>query len=184
MKKKMILFTILIILVIILLICLWGLNYVKTHLGEGKQETDNLILNNMLEIEDSGEKNTVIWYAEKYIELCNNKDDQTLYNILDQEYIDKYNIDFKNIFEFLNEYTSKKIDIEFIKYKNITLTIRNYYIIGKVGDKDIKLLIKFDYDNNAFSVIPCDDMSNNDFLNKTSSEPVEIYSGNGFTFIN
>lgn len=190
MNKKLVIYIILIILAIILLICVYELNYIKTHKGEGQEETDNVILNTMMEIEDTGEKDTVIWYAEQYIEICNNFDMEdeesnsieTLFDILDEEYIQENNIDETNISQFLTKYNRNNIDVEFLQFKNITATIKNYYLIGKAGNEDIKMIIKFDYEHETFSIIPCNDMDRDKFLNKTSSQPIEEFTSNIFEF--
>jgi len=190
MNKKKIIIIMITLLLIILIICFFELNYIKKYSGDGYEETDNVILNKMMDIGDLGEKNTVKWYANEYVRLCNNiyvadKENDTidsLFQILDEEYIQENNIDETNISKFLAKYNGNNIDVEFLQFKNITASIKNYYLTGKIGNQEIKIILKFDYEHQTFSIIPCDDMNRDEFINKTSNQPIEEYDSNIFQF--
>ena len=182
MNKKRILLIMLIIFVIVLCICVYTVNYISKNRVTEKGETDAKVLGEMKEIEDTTERNTVIWYADCYVGLCNNKSDEALMSVLDQDYILENDINEENVIDIVGEYPGGKINVEFLEAKRATVTINNYYLKGKVGNKQIKLLIRFDYSNQTFAITPCNDLSDTEFLQKFSNKTIENYYDNLFKF--
>lgn len=100
--------------------------------------------------------------AAKYISYLVSKDYKAVYNLLDDNYIDKNNITESNLIDYIEFYDKNyNLKIESMyQYKDFNI----YYIKGKLieegmnasntSSKDFKITLKLDETNYKFSIIP------------------------------
>ncbi len=105
---------------------------------------------------------TVEKCASKYVSYLMSKDYKVIYNLLDDNYIDKNGITEDTVSKYVESY-DKYYGLEInamYQYKDLNI----YYIKGKLVDsgmdiinpekKDFKVTVKLDDKNNKFSIIP------------------------------
>lgn len=138
-----------------------------------------------------------IKYINNYINYIANEDSVGVYNLLDKRYIEKNNISYSNVLDYVDDYPQlssfKAINMKYVKLSfNITL----YYVTGEIYKNDIdgeilvddnfSVVIINDFDNMTFSIYPVDsnyktiindfkkkNIDNNSYNNIVSSELID-----------
>ena len=106
-------------------------------------------------------------YINNYINYIANNDSVSVYNLLDKRYIEKNNISYSNVLDYIDEYPllssfkARKMD-----YAKLSFNITLYYVTGEIYKNDIdgevlvddnfSAVIVNDFDNMSFSIYPTD----------------------------
>ena len=182
--KRSIIIISLIIIIILISIVLINLNKIKEQEKQENLEVENAEKIKIQEIEVEKKiynylyLNSVLDKVFEYVSgtQTNVKNAEALINLLDKEYINKYNITEENVFSVLNEY--KNIDSYFSKeiYKKEIAQRQNitgiYYYIKGIDRKDsqenyIYTLIKQDLQNSTYSI---NILTEDEFYNKEKED--------------
>lgn len=160
--------------IIIILLLLLIISIINIY---NKNDNDNTFTNNIEIIE--GDNNvledikvvtnphmyfTVKSCIEKYISYISQGDNESVYKILDNEYIIKFNISEENIFNII-ETTNNPFTISIEKmYFKENNNIQEYYVSAilieedmngeVIKEKEFKITVKLDINNMIYSVIP------------------------------
>lgn len=158
-KNRIILFIIFILLIFLSFYIYDYFN--KEEVEEKKEDSVKYVLLN-----DYSRFFTVNSCVYKYISYLQNKDTNSLLEILDKDFKTKNSINSNNIYNYLENlegnysFTSKKIYYEKINKKYI-----KYYVYGhlskdlmdEIGEKEDRYyIVTFDIENYLFSIIPYD----------------------------
>ena len=115
---------------------------------------------------------------------------QSIYNILDVQYIKEKNITINNIREKVKIY-QEKVKFKLIKFKELEKNeIESYAVYGKIEKKDnlekiedVYFIVNIDTGNNLFSIIPLQDeniMSIDDISKENANKELERNTDNIF----
>ena len=165
MNKLKYIFIILIILTVILVIINLYFRYREYANPEKGEETDT-VSEDKVEVEDEGEKNTVLWCVQTYIDTLKKQDTDKLAGILDEEYVQQKEIN--SVMINLQEQDENFAYSSMVK-QDITVEIANYYV---EGENNFKAIVKMDYGQGTFSIIPCSDLTTEEFTSKTYNQSV------------
>lgn len=152
---------VILIIIILILISVLGLLYLnKSDNKDIKEEKVNYYLLN-----DYSRFFTINSCINKYVSNLNNKNYDNILKILDSDYKNQNNIDINNINNFIDNldgnynFVSKKI-----YYNELSKDIIIYYIKGYLVSDELDVvdsnkldkyyIVKFDLNNNLFSIIP------------------------------
>ena len=184
--KRFILIISLIIIFILITIVLIKSNKIKEQEKLEKLEIENAEKVNIQDVEEEKKiytylyANDVIDKVFEYISETkkNIKNAEALINLLDKDYINKYNITQENVFSVLADY--KNIDSYFSKeiYKKEIAQRQNingvyYYIKGIVRkdgqENELYTLIKQDFQNSTYSI---NILTEDEFYNKEKEDKI------------
>ena len=147
--------------------------------------------------------------ANKFLTAMLEENSETIYNMLNPEYVKEFNITKTNAFEKVNclnfenldEYKLDNLEVK-IKIKDMyriekSVNIRNYFVYGNIvnniNDEEIpyNLIINMDSKNNTFYILPNDyvkeyqyDSTNNIESYQVSFEEIQSNEYNNFQFVN
>ena len=147
--------------------------------------------------------------ANKFLTAMLEENSETIYNMLNPEYVKEFNITKTNAFEKVNclnfenldEYQLDNLEVK-IKIKDMyriekSVNIRNYFVYGNIvnniNDEEIpyNLIINMDSKNNTFYILPNDyvkeyqyDSTNNIESYQVSFEEIQSNEYNNFQFVN
>ncbi len=167
MNKLKYIFIILIILTVILIAINLYFRYQEYANSEKGEETDT-VSEEKVDVEDEGERNTVLWCVQTYIDTLKEQDTDKLAGTLDNEYIQQGEIN--SIMLKLREQDEEFTYSHMIK-QDVTVEIANYYV---EGENNFKVIVKMDYGQGTFSIIPCSDLTTEEFTSKTYSQSVSL----------
>lgn len=117
-------------------------------------------------------KKCIVTFYNNYLSYCNSKNDyEKVYNLLDKEYIDMFNITENNLIGEFGSY--KKIDIDITNMYVIAIENNKkiYFAYGYIIDNidsevtDLAIEIRIDNKNNTFSVLPYKYLKEKGYLN-------------------
>ena len=165
MNKLKYIFIILIILTVILVTINLYFRYREYANPEKGEETDT-VSKDKVEVEDEGEKNTVLWCVQTYIDTLKKQDTDKLVGILDEEYVQQREIN-SVMLKFQEQ--DENFVYSYMTKQNINLEIVNYYV---EGHDNSKIIVKIDYGQGTFSIIPCSDLTTEEFNLRTYDQPV------------
>ena len=124
-------------------------------------ETENLKYEELEKLTDSDDIATVYEYIKDYITYFQNKEEIKIKNITDMQYMEKYEIDYN---QFDN---NQKYIVNSVFYENEKSTLSRYYIFGVNKNyinnnftyTNFAFIIRCDYDNMTFSIIPINNVT-------------------------
>lgn len=161
-KKLIVLIIILIILVIVALIILKHLNKKEENIEISKENNPELYtLLDIQDVEDENEFFIINNCVNEFLLAENENDNKRIFNMLDEEYKEKYGISTTNVLdkvnvlngEFSNFFVSK------VSYREISFQQKyQYFVYGKIFENDYKdsygvyVIVNLDFINNSFSV--------------------------------
>lgn len=132
--------------------------------------------------------NTYIYYIKEIKGIIDFQkyDDETiiesgasqLYNILDPEYISKYNIKKSDLQNKIKEYDNYDLKIKEMYLYEKSSSINIYIVYANLGNDDLQLIIKTDSQNMTFSVFLDDYMRENKYGPNMYIESIEISDDN------
>lgn len=138
-----------------------------------------------------------IKYINNYINYIANEDSVGVYNLLDKRYIERNNISYSNVLDYVSDYPQlSSFKARNMKYVKLSFNITLYYVTGEVYKNDIdgevlvdesfSVVIVNDFDNMSFSIYPVDsnyktiingikkkNIDNNSYNNIVSSELID-----------
>lgn len=167
MNKLKYIFIILIILTVILIAINLYFRYQEYANSEKGEETDT-VSEEKVDVEDEGERNTVLWCVQTYIDTLKEQDTDKLAGILDEEYVKQGEVN--SVMPKLQEQDENFVYSSMIK-QDVTVEIANYYV---EGENNFKVIVKMDYGQGTFSIIPCSDLTTEEFASKTYSQSVSL----------
>lgn len=138
----------------IVIVCICAICLVVAFLFNYKSNYEKLIHVNEYDVFFSN-----VNYLNNYISKIANNDNNAVYNLLDDKYIDKNNITIDNVIDFIGNYSSfssfEATDMTFVQVNDDFI----YYVQGKIYEEtyEDKILIDDDYsiviitDENNFS---------------------------------
>lgn len=206
-KKIIILLLILLVICLVILLVVSRKNDLKTadysNDSERVEESINIQTNNIIKYETN--KNvyyTVVSVIIKYIDSVAINDSSALLNMLDSEYITKYNINEDNITK-ITEIMPLENDFQYYVFKPDTIysvdegkitthfVYGYYYNISDMNKKNINLMIQLDTVNHTFNVYNYKYMSDNGYDNlkigdsyNSYKEEIQNRENNTFEYVN
>lgn len=214
-KIKMLIIGLLILLVIIILVFSIIMYYNGQENNSDSKETEfEKQIDYEAQITAEKEDNRNRYYAtvsiaNKFLTAMLEENSETIYNMLNPEYVKEFNITKANAFEKVNclsfenldEYQLDNLEVK-IKIKDMyriekSVNIRNYFVYGNIvnniNDEEIpyNLIINMDSKNNTFYILPNDyvkeyqyDSTNNIESYQVSFEEIQSNEYNNFQFVN
>lgn len=168
-KIKILLIMSIILLIALLLLVLYINNNSKKEIFIEKPQ---FVEKKELQIvQNRSEYYTILSYINSYINCLNSKDENTIINILDKQYKTDNNITEKNLFDKIKTFsTLKGFTVENMYYEVVN-NIGIYYVNGKTSnirdidgniaeeleEEQFNIIVIVDYNNNSYSIIPCDE---------------------------
>lgn len=204
-KNKKIIICIIAILIFVIIMILCALFYIKGINKENTNNTQSINQNEYIDGELEGKeveiesnrtlsksiiKNdyyTLIECTKIYQEAINNlidnnnqENQQKLFNLLDDEYIQQENVNNSNLKNIFSNYTKFEMYIDEILKTQLSNTVSAYYINGKIRnitDSQINkynIILKIDFGNNTFSVYPYEYIKNNQMQQLSENSVINI----------
>lgn len=193
MNKRKIILTIICILVIIIIIIIIKLILIKTNEKDeyGREfieevETKN---NSINVVKNSIDFYTVKAIANKYFNALLYEETESVYNMLDLNYIKNFNITKENVIEKLNYFTEYNKDNDSL-YLTVTINdmyqiqdsnqISTFFVYGytfdssKIKKIEFSLMMELDSTNKTFYILPYDYMEKNGYLDVSENKTIEI----------
>ena len=171
--KKMLILCILIIILIVSILTIREILLKKKEENSEYKVTasERETFGEILSITSREEYFMVVECVNTYINAIKNNNDMLLYNILDKQVIDKYDLKVNNInlmrdIDSNSKYKIKKIDANMISFIDT-----NYYIYGEIEDVERKsktnynMIVRRNFDTSTFSIIPNKYLENTDLMN-------------------
>lgn len=206
-KKIIILLLILLVICLVILLVVSRKNDLKTadysNDSERVEESIKSETNNIIEYEKN--KNiyyTIVSIITKYIDSAAINDNSVLLNMLDSEYITKYNINEYNINE-ITEITPLEDDFQYYVFRPNTIysvdegkitthfVYGYYYNISDMNKRDINLMVQLDTVNQTFNIYNYKYMSDNGYNNlkigdsyNAYKEEIQNKGSNKFGYVN
>ena len=103
---------------------------------------------------------------QTYIDTLKKQDTDKLAGILDEEYVQQKEIN--SVMINLQEQDENFAYSSMVK-QDITVEIANYYV---EGENNFKVIVKMDYGQGTFSIIPCRDLTTEEFTSKIYNQSV------------
>lgn len=91
---------------------------------------------------------------QKYMGYLKEKDIEKIYGCLDEEFLEKENITKNSITKELENWKTGDFTAEKMYVYDDTETISEYFVAGLMENKEYYIIVKVDYDNETFSVLP------------------------------
>ena len=204
-KNKKIIICIIAILIFVIIMILCALFYIKGINKENTNNTQSINQNEYIDGELEGKeveiesnrtlsksiiKNdyyTLIECTKIYQEAINNlidnnnqENQQKLFNLLDDEYIQQENVNNSNLKNIFSNYTKFEMYTDEILKTQLSNTVSAYYINGKIRnitDSQINkynIILKIDFGNNTFSVYPYEYIKNNQMQQLSENSVINI----------
>ncbi len=204
-KNKKIIICIIAILIFVIIMILCALFYIKGINKKNTNNTQSINQNEYIDGELEGKeveiesnrtlsksiiKNdyyTLIECTKIYQEAINNlidnnnqENQQKLFNLLDDEYIQQENVNNSNLKNIFSNYTKFEMYIDEILKTQLSNTVSAYYINGKIRnitDSQINkynIILKIDFGNNTFSVYPYEYIKNNQMQQLSENSVINI----------
>lgn len=194
--KKIII--IVIVLIILITVALLLVKYIdKKDKQENFENTLVMEITNTIEIlSNRNEYFVVKSCATDYLSSIAQKNNEMAYSLLDKNYIEEYNINEENVFNYLDKYNSEELLIDKIYTIQDTEQIYTYFVYGKLLDvttsniEEFKTVVRLDKANDVYSVIPYKYIQDNQYSIKLGStisfeyNKIEDKQYNSFTFNN
>lgn len=92
--------------------------------------------------------------VQKYMEYLKENDIEKIYGCLDEEYLEKENIDKNNITKEIKNWKTGNFTAKKMYVYDDTETISEYFVAGLMENKEYYIIVKIDYNNETFSVLP------------------------------
>lgn len=186
-KKLIIIF----IILLIVIIAITSITYVMNKKAKTAEEQQNVVTYketyNIETVKDATDFYTVKNICDSYVQNILYKSSTDLYNMLDPNYIEEFQVTQNNVISKLNNYNVEQND--YLTLNAIVkdmYTIRNensiyvYFINGYVEDnikhekKDFMCMVEVDKNNNTFYILPQDYMEKHNYI--------QIREGQSFEF--
>lgn len=91
---------------------------------------------------------------QKYMEYLKEKDIKKIYGCLDEEFLQKENITESNITKKIENWETGNFTAEKIYGYDDTEIMSEYFVAGLIENKEYYIIVKIDYNNETFSVLP------------------------------
>lgn len=161
-KKKIIFILILIFLLVMLLILIISLKNSINIQNEKKEAIgkENLSLHLL---KDNSIFYTISNKVNKYLIDIYNKDNESLYNQLDRNFINENNINKNNVLSFIDNYSSRKSFSMEKAYYMTKNKVSVYVVTGKIktdsinevrDESEYSVIVKLDTENMTYSIYP------------------------------
>lgn len=177
-KKIKILIIIILLVILILMSTLLYIKYNKKNLdgnevqiatSEYKDKTITILDNRNMFF-------TVSSCVDRYIEYIVKKNNISLYSILDDKYITENNITKQNIWNYVDKFSNKQIFSAKEIYKMEDDDYNNtFFVYGTIREekenvmtpkKDLHIVVKLNYENDTFSIIPFENIPKEAIIKK------------------
>lgn len=171
---------ILIILTIVLVLII-GIKLLIDHVNGPTIEEDNLIVpvSMLQEVTDISTFDMIAGYTLDYLGYYRDKNTVALLSILDEEYIDSYEITKDNVLNMVDTYNNEVLINKQVYQKDIDTGNTAYIIYAeklniKTDKKeDICCLIRFNYVNGAYSIYPSQYMEDKGISNESRAVDIK-----------
>lgn len=200
-RKKLLIIIIVMFVVILLLFSLINLLKKKDELGtdygESELEKINTYESNQEIIEVNNKNkyyaiekilNTYVLYIkqmkgiidfQKYEDQeVKNQGVSQLYDILDEEYIQEFDIEKEDLQDKIKEYKDYDLKINKMYMYEKTSSINIYFVYASIDNEELNLLIKTDSENMTFSIFLDDYIKENEYYTEMNSEDISISENN------
>ncbi|MGN1310587.1 MAG: hypothetical protein ACI4VP_02610 [Clostridia bacterium] len=103
-----------------------------------------------------------------------------IYNLLDDEYINMFNIKEDNLNDKFGKFEDLKIDLTDVYVSEIGIGISQYFIYGYLMDittnniTDLAMIVRIDTGNQTFSIFPYEYLEKNGYLNITENSKIDM----------
>lgn len=214
-KIKMLIIGLLILMIIIILVFSIIMHYNGQENNSDSKETEfekqiNYEAKTTAEKEDNRNRYyAAVTITNKFLTAMLEESSETIYNMLNPEYVNEYNITKVNAFEKINclnfegldEYQLDNLEVE-INVDNMyriekSINIRNYFIYGNIvnniNNEEIpyNLIINMDSKNNTFYILPNDYLEAHQYNNidniefyQVAFDEIPSNEYNDFQFVN
>ena len=91
---------------------------------------------------------------QKYMKYLKEKDVEKIYGCLDAEFLEKENITEDSITKEIEDWKTGDFIAEKMYVYDDTETISEYFVAGLIENKEYYIIVKVDYANETFSVLP------------------------------
>ncbi len=162
MKKNLL---IIIVILIIGIICIWNLLNKENNQENNITQNEVLEQNEYTEVKSATSFFTVQECVNKYLNYIVEEDEKSIYRILDEQYINDFNVTESNVLnkvEDINE--SVNFSAEKMYVSGLGEDYQTYYVSGTLSNdgedlidtevEKLNITINLDLDNMIFSVIP------------------------------
>jgi len=105
--------------------------------------------------------------VQKYMEYLKEKDIEKIYGCLDEEFLEQENITKDNITKEIQKWRMGDFIAKKMYVYDDTATMSEYFVTGLIGNKEYYIIVKIDYSNETFSVLP-NYYIDEDYMNKQS----------------
>lgn len=160
MKKAFIIISCFIVIITILLVIL-SLKQEKTQpdhtINNIEEQEDNLEEVGTKKIEKVTSRDDfyiVENCMKKYIKYVQEKDIDKIYNCLDEEFLNQEKITKDKLKQEIENWRTGDFIAEKIYVYDDTETISEYFVAGFLENKEYYGIVKIDYDNETFSILP------------------------------
>lgn len=173
-KKKIVAISVVIVFIFIILILSYLLKSDKKQeqekaLAEESTHISSYYSNNkddegIAAVKDRNDFFTVQSCINQYIVYLTQKDTESLYRLLDETYIQEFNITKENILEHVDSLTGEiSFRAKKMYFEQINENFYRYYVKGEIIENDIdtmtnkgelNITVNMDIDNMLFSIIP------------------------------
>lgn len=200
--KKIIYIIIVIIIILIILLSILFIKLEKMKQTNNEQnneissykETDKNIIENKIErVTNRDMFFTVSSCVEKYLNLITQKETEKLYNLLYDEYKQKFNVTEENIYEHIGEHSEYQIFTAKKMYKLEKYSNNKYFVYGIIRDdveysdnieSDYYITVIMNPMNGTFSIMPNGFMFSNDVNVEIESNNIEFKVLNYVCYMN
>ena len=165
-KKKIIRFSIIIAIFLIIFGIVFLLNKDKIYQNSNEEYKIDIIPYNMQVVNEYSSFFSVVNILNNYLNFIHDYNSEALFQILDQEYIDLYNIDEDNLYDNVGNFKDslqlsfKAKNMAYKDYSNKYLyyvkgdIIANNFEDNEVILSDVMFLVSIDYDNITYAIYP------------------------------
>lgn len=146
---------VIIVILVILLFSLGSMNGENININSDINEEEDMVGTKSIERVTSRDDFYIIENCiQKYIGYVKEKDVEKIYGCLDEEFLEKENITKENIASKIENWETENFIAEKMYVYDDTETISEYFVEGVIEGEKYYIIVKVDYENETFSVMP------------------------------